>query len=329
MGSVVIALSFGIISYSLLNIGLVLEKKGASELPLIETKSLTQNIKNFLSNKIWLLGVSFTIIQYFFYMVAVQQGSLSVVSPMMGVGLIVLVLFSHYYLKEEISKTEIMAILIIITGVVSLGITSKSEEATYTISQINTIFSSGRSIIFNTIIIIIIVAPSVFSVMKKYYKADVIFGFVSGVLGGMGGVFTKGFMAGLSIDTSSSDMNLIINSILNGLSNWTVWIYLIMALSVNGLSMVLQQIGFQKGKATTVSTLFSVLALITPVLAGIIIFQDWLSLSIGIIGIKIISLILIGIGVAILSFYSSMKDMKDINTPNVAAGNENEQKNTE
>jgi len=102
MGNTPLAIILGITAYSLLYIGLVLEKKGASMLPKIEGTGFFQNIKNLLTNKIWMLGLILTSNQWWLYAMALDLGSLSLVTPLLGVGLVVLVIFSYFYLKESV-----------------------------------------------------------------------------------------------------------------------------------------------------------------------------------------------------------------------------------
>lgn len=293
--SAVLSILFGIISYSMLNIGLVLEKKGAALLPQIEGQSFIKNIKNFLTNKYWVIGFLLTCLQWIFYAIAVNLGTLSLVSPMMGVGFVVLVLFSYFYLKEPISKKELIAIGTVVIGVIILGATNPNQEVSYTISQMNILLIKPNAIFFNIILAILIIFPLVFSVLRHFYKADVIFGIISGILGGIGAIFTKATMTGI-------DLNNFFGSMGSSFLIWQFYVYILLFLGGNTASVMIQQVGYQKGKATTIATLFSVFALITPVIGGIIIFDDWANFSILIVILKLIGLAFIIGGVGILSF---------------------------
>jgi hypothetical protein len=94
--SVFLGIIIAIIAYSMYNIGMALQKKAASSLPNIENTSLKGNLKNFLSNKIWLLGFIMATVQWYIYLIALPMAPLSVLSSMMGVGLVVLVVFSIF-----------------------------------------------------------------------------------------------------------------------------------------------------------------------------------------------------------------------------------------
>jgi drug/metabolite transporter (DMT)-like permease len=303
MGNTPLAIILAITAYALLYIGLVLEKKGASMLPKIEGQGFFQNIKNFLTNKIWMLGLILTSIQWWLYAIALKEGSLSLVTPLLGVGLVVLVIFSFFYLKEPITKVELIAMTAVIIGVVILGTTNPNTEPEYTIEQANGFLAQPNSIIFIIILILGIIIPVLYSVSRKYKQADIIFGIASGIAAGLGNIFTKIMMTGIV----NSDL---LNSILFIITQIVWWLYVVFAIGGNTISMVLSQIGFQKGKSIVVTPLYSVFSLIIPVFGGVIIFSDWVSLDIGIIIAKVISLVIIIVGVGILSFFSAKSDRK-------------------
>ena len=302
--TIILAILFAILAYSMLNIGLALEKKGAAELPVIEEEKFFRNLKNFFTNKIWITGFILTNIQWIFFLLALEFGDLSLVTPMMGIGLVALVLFSYFYLKEPISIKEISGIVCIIIGAVVLGATNSGEEIAYTIDEINSYLSSLGSIIFFICSSILIVVSVLFSIIRKFSLADIIFGISGGIASGLGAIFSKAFISGLDFgDFGSSFIAAVIR--------WEWWMYLLLLIIFNIISTVLPQIGFQKGKAIRVTPLFSIMALISPVIGGVIIFAEWSNLSIGFLIGKIIALIVITIGVIIISITSVQQKSTD------------------
>ena len=297
MASTVLAILFGIISYSLVNIGLALQKKGASSLPTIEKTSFWRNLKNFFTNKFWLIGILCTNTSFIFLAIAMNQGPLSIVSPMQGVGLVVLLLFSFFYLKEKITRWEVLGIVTIITGIVTLGVTKTSNETNFTITEINEFFLQPKSIIFLCVLTALVVGAIVFSILKKYKLASIIFGLGAGTLSGLGAIFTKAYMCALDFANFST-------SIIFAFSQWMWWIYLLVMVVYNLLSEVLPQIAYQKGKVVLVAPLFAVMALITPVFGGIVIFSEWNYLAPWNLALKIVAIILVLSGVVILSYFN-------------------------
>ena len=300
-----LAILLGSLAYAMLNIGLAIQKKGAAQLPDIENQGFFKNLKNFLTNKYWLIGFLLVNLQIIPFSIALNIGDLSVVTPMMGVGLVALVLFSVFYLKEKITVKEIVAIVIIIAGVAILGATSVSESTDYLLDDITNLLLNTGSIIFLVLATVLMFLLVIFSVVRKFALADIMFGLAAGIASGIGVIFTKGFMAGLKGDNFGE----IWQSLKTSTVLWVWWFYLGLLLVYNILSTIFPPVGFQKGKAIVVTPLFSIAALLTPTFGGIIIFSEWNYLVAqqlwGILVAKIIALILILVGVILLSLHSS------------------------
>ncbi|NHJ33050.1 MAG: hypothetical protein FK732_09310 [Asgard group archaeon] len=299
-----LAIIFAILSYSMLNIGFVLQKKAAAALPKIEEQSTWQNLKNFLTNKTWLLGFILINVQWFLFLFAVEFGSLSLVTPMAGVGLIVLVIFSYFYLKEPIKMPEIFGILSIIAGVVILGAVSSESEPTYTLIEMNGFLKQSSAIIFIIVFTVIMIGMVLFSLIKKIPIIGALFGLASGLASGLGVIFTKAVTGGF--DTSNFWLTFV-----DALKQWEWWIYFILLLGFNITSTIFLQLGYQKSKAVIVSPLFSMASLVTPVIGGLVIFSEWQSNSIGTIIGKSIALTLITIGILLLSIASAKDRMEE------------------
>jgi len=85
---------------------------------------------------------------------------------MMGVGLVALILFSVFYLKEKISAKEIIAIVIIIAGIVVLGATSINEPADYLLEDITNLLLNNGSIIFLVVATVLMFLLVIFSISE-------------------------------------------------------------------------------------------------------------------------------------------------------------------
>ncbi len=299
MSSIWVGVVIAIISYAMLNIGNALQKKGASELPPIENTSGKDNIKNFMKSKTWLIGFIMTTVQWYIFLFALNFAPVSLLTPLMGVGLVILVLFSYFYLKEPIGKFEILGMIAIIFGVVVLGATTSSEDASYTLTQINEIFWVWDSIIYTVIVLGLAFGLMGYCKLTGFKHADIFFGIGSGLLLGIGTIYSKAFMAGI-----------LGNSLLNTLITWQWYIYLVLIIVGNMGNLATLQIGFQKGRAIVVSPLNAVLNVMIGVFGGIIIFSEWDGLEQSIILWKVIALIAILIGVAVLSLLTTKEEKK-------------------
>ncbi|HMF30636.1 MAG TPA: DMT family transporter [Candidatus Lokiarchaeia archaeon] len=291
MANIILGVLITLLSQAMGNIGQVLEKKGVDMLPKIEDTSAKQNIKNFAKNKIWLLGLILATAAWYVYLPALAFADLSLLSPLAGVGLIILVVFSRYYLKERISKVEVAGMALIIVGVVILGVTITSEGPDRTLDEVNVIFGQAPNLWFTAILIACILVLIAFPILKQYRSADVCFGLAAGLMMGVGGVYSKAFVAGFTGQ-----------GVFYALASWPWYIYILMLVFGNMGGTVIQQMGFQHGKAIIVVPLVTILSLFISVLGGLIVFLEWAGLDPVNVTWKIISLLLILIGTAILSF---------------------------
>jgi len=298
MGNPAIAILLAIICYTMLNIGFVLQKKGASALPRVENQGIMENVRNFLRNKTWMAGFILTAVQWYFYLFALKEGSISLVTPFNGWGIVVLVLFSYFYLKEPISRQELTCIAITVAGVICLGITSPDAGVMLDPATISAKLSTAVSIAFLLLLGIFTFLPVIFSWKRNFWHADIILGACSGLAASVGAIFSNAMMAHISTETLWTSLGTALGTLV-------FWFYLILVGAGNTISMIYQQIAYQKGKASLVAPLFTIVSLVFPVIAGIIIFGEWALVRPELVGFRAASIIIITLGATTLSYFNS------------------------
>ena len=286
-----LGLFIGILAGAMFSIGTVLQKKAAAALPQIESHAGKQNIKNFLSNRTWLLGIILTTAQWYIALLAMPLLPLSLFSSLMGVNLAILVVFSHFYLKEPVKRTELVGIVAIIAGVIVLGLAAKKLGGKITLSEMIAYFTKPRAVIYTVLLLAGVVGPIVYSRTKKSAHGDIAFGLASGFLLAIGQIYSKAFMSGFNEGQS-----------LAATATTFLWWIFILLLAIGNLgNMVTMQYGFQKGKAVVVATLAQVVGSVGGMLGGVIIFDEWAGLPAATVGLKIAAVAAILVGVVILS----------------------------
>jgi len=286
-----LGLFIGILAGAMFSIGTVLQKKAAAALHKIESQTGKQNIKNFLSSKTWLMGVILTTAQWYIGLLAMPLLPLSLFSSLMGVNLAILVVFSYFYLKEPVKRTELIGIAAIIAGVVVLGLTAQKRAGKITLTEMIAYFTKPRAVFYTVLLIIGVVAPIVYSRTKRYAYGDIAFGLAAGFLLAIGQIYSKAFMSGFNEG----------QSLFVAATTFMWWIFILLLAIGNMGNMVTTQFGFQKGKAVVVATLAQVTGLVGGVLGGVIIFNEWGGLGPEIVGLKIGAVAAILAGMMILS----------------------------
>jgi len=301
MAWVILAIFLGILSYSMLNIGMGLQKKGATSLPKIDEQTFRQNIKNFVTSKPWLIGFLLIQIQWAFLAFALDLASVSIITPLMSIGMAALIIFSYFYLKEPISKVELICISIIIVGIAALGATSPLENVDYNLDFVLDHMSSIPSIIFLSVTFLLTIFFIVLCIVRKFKNADILFSVAAGITDALGAIFLRAYMGGA--DFRNGDITR------EAATHWGWWVIFALMILLNLTATIYLQVAYQRGKAVIVAPIFAVLAMIVPVFGGILIFDEWnfyfTESKFGLMAGKIIALVVVSVGAILLSVYSA------------------------
>ena len=71
--------------------------------------------------------------------------------------------------------------------------------------------------------------------------------------------------------------------------------------------MVMQQFGFQKGKAVVVAPVYTVATVVLPALVGVVVFGEWARFGGGVAAGQAGAMVLILAGTAVLSAYGASR----------------------
>ena len=109
MNGIIIGFFIGIIAYTLLYLGKGFQKYGIEILK--EEKSLKNSI-------IWIFGTILTSLYMFIQWLALLYAPINIIAPLDAFGLIILMLFSYFVLKEGVKRIEIFGIVFISLGTI-------------------------------------------------------------------------------------------------------------------------------------------------------------------------------------------------------------------
>ncbi|XP_020960913.1 probable magnesium transporter NIPA9 isoform X3 [Arachis ipaensis] len=109
------------------NIGKILQKKGTVILPPLSLK--LKVIRAYAFNKIWVIGFLMDIGGALLMLRALSLAPVSVIQPVSGVGLAILSIFSHFYLKEIMNAVDWVGIALAGVGTIGVGAGGEEQEA--------------------------------------------------------------------------------------------------------------------------------------------------------------------------------------------------------
>ena len=96
----ILAIFLQLISTSVNYIGMTIQKKAATKIPKIGPETgYRRSLKNLIINKAWVFGLGLNASSTFFAAGAFALASITIIQPLYGFGLIVLVIFIRFYLK--------------------------------------------------------------------------------------------------------------------------------------------------------------------------------------------------------------------------------------
>lgn len=241
----------GIFGYVLFGVAMALLKYGADS--LATPRQIFRDRLVRLRFIVWLIGMVTNTIYVAVITIALGFGKASVISAFNGVGLAVLAVLSHFFLKEPIGRFEIGGLTFIIFGTGTLGLMGGTEVEIYQ-------YSISAFILMNLILFSILLLSTLFTFLRKYAGAAIIFSITAGSLGGISLLYQKIFMTH-QIESA-------------GLWKLLQDPYFLIFLIVSNGSFVVLQVAYQFGKAVTIVPIFSSTFIVMPVIGAIWVFSE-------------------------------------------------------
>jgi drug/metabolite transporter (DMT)-like permease len=177
----------------------------------------------------------------------------TVYSSMFGVGLVFLLIYSHYVLKEKNRRIELIGAFLIIIGTTSVGIFQIFEE-----KPVETIMYSNFIILTIIVGIVLLILFFLFIRFKK--GVSLIFGIIAGSLGAIDNVFKR-----IGLKTGFIEI-----------FNLGTFPILIISFIIGFLAFFFTQYGFAKGaEASKLVPIYNSFYILTPIYFEIIINAIW------------------------------------------------------
>ncbi|MBN1411065.1 MAG: hypothetical protein JW969_09485 [Spirochaetales bacterium] len=290
-----IAIVLGIVSFSLKNMGYVLQKKGVNEI----TANGAATVFKHFTNPSWLVGQVLPFAGAFILIVAYSYGPISVIMPFSGLSFIVLLLFCRYYLMEKISRGEIAAILAGIGGLTMLNVSTLNITDRLTGFRyffLNTF--NGFSLPVMGAPVLLALGFALICLKRKSRFRGPAFGVLAGMVGGVSLIVQKPFSMGLKELFPFNDLG--INFVLL-LVCGVVFITCVI------LAIYFLNLGYHFDRGVIVTPLYAVLQIVVPVLGGIVFFGEWNLLEGCMIVLCILGLSVSLVSVGLFTYFGEKK----------------------
>ena len=266
-----------------LHLGYSLQKKGAQKLK--DVLFGFRNIMCYLKTKRWVLGFLTTLIGTALIIFALRIGPISTVQPLLGCGLIFLVLFSRFYLKEHLSSADYVAVFLVIAGVIFLGLSTSDIDISSAFYEPRLLFGFVAFVM-----LIVSVALILLKVICGGFKMDIWYGIVSGLFFAFASLFMRAMFNGMRVLPQN---------------NFFWFIPLSATSAVIGFSLI--QRGFNHGRAVVVILFSDTANQLTVITGGLFCFKERLPSEPFLLTMKLSAFVLIVIGSMILSRFGRVK----------------------
>ncbi len=247
--SIYFAIAMAAISSVMVSVGSAFQKSAADGLSKLTFPPKLKTIKAFLTSWRWMAASFISLASWGFYLAAVRYAPISIVQPILGMGLCVMALFSIFYLKEKVSAGEWTGVGAMIVGIIMLGVSSDASE----VRGLEHVSHTGV-ILFALGAIVVIAVGWLFERKRPgSINIELGLGAAGGIMFGMGAVLTRTMMLELGAG------HLPLAALLFGISG-----------IANMLAMFLMQSGFQQGRGMTVVAVVAVVNKVVAVAGGFI-----------------------------------------------------------
>lgn len=225
---------------------------------------------------IYVVGFALNNTSLLWQALAMRYSNASVFSSMFGIGLILLMLYSHYILKEDIKKIELVGAFCIMVGTTAIGIIQLMEP------NPQQVVNYSR---FYTLLIVILIFYAIMLAIsaKKGILVSLIFGLIAGSFGGMDLIFKRiGLKAGFTEIFNPETLPILLLSFIVGFS-----------------AFFITQWGFSKGAdASKLVPMFNSFYILIPIFFELIIIEG-MTISLP----KILSIAVIVIGIFLMNMF--------------------------
>lgn len=228
-------------------VGNTFQKVAADRLPKLTLPVKAKAVIAFFLSPMWMAAFGLKTACWVGYLIAVAYAPISIIQPILGLGLAVLALFSLFYLKEKLRPGEWVGIAVMVAGLVTLGISADPGE----VRGLEWVSYPKLIVACSVTCGLIFVAWLIEKSRPGTLNLELILGAAGGVLIGVAALLSRVMLLELKVD------HYVIFGVL---------LAIVIAANIGGIFAC--QAGFQRGRAMTVTALQVVINKMIAVFGG-------------------------------------------------------------
>jgi drug/metabolite transporter (DMT)-like permease len=106
------------------NVGLIVEKRALGRMPAIDARHAVSLVRTVLLHPLWLGGFCLMLCGFGLQVVALMLAPVSVVQPVLGSGVVILVLLSSLVLRERLGRAELGCVLAVAVAIGAIALSA-------------------------------------------------------------------------------------------------------------------------------------------------------------------------------------------------------------
>ena len=257
-----IGILLAVVSAVSFNSGFVMEKRALHQLPEIHARRSAHMLVTLASSPLWLSGFALSLFGLACQVLALSKAPLSVVQPIIAAGIAVLLLLSHFVLREHLGRLEWIGVATVGVAIALIGLSLDTRS-----DGIGTGASFFRVVVVSVPTLVLGALTFVAAGRRQRVSAP-LYGLASGLMYGVAGVATKA----VSVVVETDGVVRAIPSVLASPD-----LYLLLGFAAAGLLMF--QTGLQRGRASVVVPVSNVVSAAYPIAVGMVLFGEHLPQS--------------------------------------------------
>ena len=118
------AVAVALLATTAYHLGLILEKRALATLPAIDARHTVRLLRTLLTSPAWLAGFALMLCGFGLQVVALSRAPVSVVQPVLGSGVVILLVLSRIVLRETLGRLELVCVLAMAAAIVLIALSA-------------------------------------------------------------------------------------------------------------------------------------------------------------------------------------------------------------
>ncbi len=275
------------------NVGLILEKRALSRLPPIDARHAVALLRTVLLDPAWMIGFALMSCGLGFQVAALTLAPVSVVQPVIGSGVVILVALSAVVLRERLGRLELGCVLAVVVAIGAIALSATGAAGTVGRQTSGLLIATVA--IPTCLVALAVGATSVRTPARGKHRAPAIgvsYGLSSGLLYGVATLALKA-LSGDIFHHSGRVTDLVLAVLTSPYPYLTV--------ACSAVALLIFQTGLQRCRVSIVGPVSNIAGSVFFLVAGTWLFGERLPANPAEVALRLGGILAAGIAVTVLS----------------------------